>query len=264
VFDPALKHYPRAFVQLPEHSPRDATLEACVQGLARARIREHVVLRGSITLARWFGDLARSPHDIDLIVRDPAIAPESDAAKELLADLRDAVCAGLHDARLQVLNDEITVDKIWTYERAEGRRLSIPFGARDRELDAIQVDIVFRAPLHDAAVFEQLEEDSAVRCGVWMASKAESLAWKLLWLTTDVYPQAKDLYDALLLAEATELPQSILDAVLEDGKVAMPDALDRLSVDEKSWTEFAKAMPKVRTQTCAMVRSQLRDALRLK
>ena len=30
-----------------------------------------------------------------------------------------------------------------------------------------------------------------------------ALAWKLLWLATDTYPQGKDLYDAVLLAENT-------------------------------------------------------------
>lgn len=32
-----------------------------------------------------------------------------------------------------------------------------------------------------------------------------SLAWKVQWLITDMYPQAKDLYDAVLLAERTPL-----------------------------------------------------------
>jgi predicted nucleotidyltransferase component of viral defense system len=251
VFDPALKHYPRAFVQLPEYSTRDATLEACVQGLARVDVRERVVLRGSITLAQWFGDRARSPHDIDLVVRDPTLVPDSDAARELLSKLRDAACDGLRTARLTVLEHEVTVDSIWTYERAEGRRLSIPYASRDG-VDSIQIDVVFSAPLHDAPVFEQLDTD--LRCGVWLASKAESLAWKLLWLTTDFFPQAKDLYDALLLAEATTLERKLLDAVIADDKVQFPQALDSIRVSEDSWAALAKSN--------AGTEQQLRDALR--
>ena len=37
-----------------------------------------------------------------------------------------------------------------------------------------------------------------------------ALAWKLLWLATDTYPQGKDLYDAVLLAEHTTVDQSLV------------------------------------------------------
>jgi hypothetical protein len=39
---------------------------------------------------------------------------------------------------------------------------------------------------------------------VLAAPPALALAWKLQWLATDFYPQAKDLYDAMLLAEHTD------------------------------------------------------------
>ncbi|PYC74957.1 hypothetical protein C7C45_03455 [Micromonospora arborensis] len=35
-----------------------------------------------------------------------------------------------------------------------------------------------------------------------------ALAWKLLWLATDRYPQGKDLYDAALLAEHTTVTKA--------------------------------------------------------
>ena len=44
-----------------------------------------------------------------------------------------------------------------------------------------------------------------------------SLAWKLLWLETDMHPQGKDLYDAALLAEQTHLSLSLLKMVLQSG-----------------------------------------------
>ena len=52
---------------------------------------------------------------------------------------------------------------------------------------------------------------------VLAASNEESLAWKLLWLFSDFYPQGKDRYDAVLLAERTALRSSLLKTVLEDG-----------------------------------------------
>jgi hypothetical protein len=53
---------------------------------------------------------------------------------------------------------------------------------------------------------------------IWSASKELSLAWKLLWLETDMYSQGKDLYDATLLAEQTQLPFELLRQVLESSE----------------------------------------------
>jgi hypothetical protein len=53
---------------------------------------------------------------------------------------------------------------------------------------------------------------------IWSASKELSLAWKLRWLETDIYPQGKDLYDATLLAEQTYLPFDLLREVLESSE----------------------------------------------
>jgi hypothetical protein len=262
VFDPALKHYRRAFIQIPEYSARDAALEACTQGIAAAPVREDVVVRGSLTLARWFGPRARSPHDVDLVVRDVAIGPASDRAQALLGELRDAVCAGLTRARLQILENEISVDDIWTYERAEGRRLSIPYARTKGTADAIQVDIVFRAPLHDEPVFER-PEPGDLRRGVWTASKSESLAWKLLWLSTDFHPQAKDLYDAVLLAEATPLSRQLLERVFEGEKSQWPEQVDQIRIATDTWAEFVAQIPSVPKVTEDMLREQLRTHLRL-
>lgn len=46
------------------------------------------------------------------------------------------------------------------------------------------------------------------------ASPALSLAWKLFWLETDAYPQGKDLYDAILLAEETTVDWSLVTRLL--------------------------------------------------
>ena len=85
----------------------------------------------------------------------------------------------------------------------------------------IQVDVVFREPIQDAPVLEVLHDENEARGyrerpagpSLWFASRAESLAWKLLWLDTDMHPQAKDVYDAVLLAEHGALSLEFLGRV---------------------------------------------------
>jgi hypothetical protein len=136
-----------------------------------------------------------------------------------LGEIEEAVCKALAWGEVDFVEEEIALDDIWTYERAEGRRLSVPwFSGKVR--DVIQVDIVFREPLQDVPTLEALGDagghgyrDAAACPSVWFASRAESLAWKLLWLETDSYPQGKDLYDAILLAEHVALPVELVSAV---------------------------------------------------
>lgn len=52
-----------------------------------------------------------------------------------------------------------------------------------------------------------------------------SLAWKLVWLATDMYPQGKDLYDAVLLAERCTAPYELVHTVFrESGEYFPPKA----------------------------------------
>lgn len=60
---------------------------------------------------------------------------------------------------------------------------------------------------------------------VWSVNKEVSLAWKLLWLETDIYPQGKDLYDAALLAKQTHLRLGLLKEVLQSGDWRSKEAL---------------------------------------
>src|SRR6185295_8653574 len=90
VFDPALKHYPDAFVKGPLRDlemarelemARAPLLRRAVRAIAQS-VRELVVLRGSVALAAWFPGRARRPHDIDLIVRDPTCTPDDRPAHD--------------------------------------------------------------------------------------------------------------------------------------------------------------------------------------
>jgi hypothetical protein len=221
VFDPALKHRQRAFVKGPPPAKdaasalereRSRLLHLCLEGLAGSRVRDELVVRGSVTLERWFPGRARPAHDLDLVVRNPGTGPHSTHAPILLGEIEEAICKALAWGEADFVEEEIALEDIWTYERAEGRRLSVPwFSGKVR--DVIQVDVVFREPLQDVPTLEVLGDDPAVYPSLWFASRAESLAWKLLWLETDSYPQGKDLYDALLLAEHVALPVELVSAV---------------------------------------------------
>ena len=92
------------------------------------------------------------------------------------------------------------------------------------------MDVVFNEPLLTVPVQTAVKiSDDAGRL-LWTADKELSLAWKLLWLETDIYPQGKDLYDATLLAERTYLPLELLERVLRSG--------DWRPLEEKLTAEF--------------------------
>ena len=138
---------------------------------------------------------------MDFVVTPHTITSNSRTAATLLRDLKTALltapAAGLHP-------DRITETAIWTYERADGRRLAVPFWAPGSPEDHLQIDIVFGEPL-------PLPPEPLTLPGVdaplQAAPASLALAWKLLWLATDLYPQGKDLYDAALLAEHTTVDQ---------------------------------------------------------
>ena len=65
-----------------------------------------------------------------------------------------------------------------------------------------------------------------------------SLAWKLLWLHSDMHPRGKDLYDAMLLAESTSMPPGLLEAVFAVGNNSPPDVLADLRRNTLEWVGF--------------------------
>ncbi|WP_164545204.1 nucleotidyl transferase AbiEii/AbiGii toxin family protein [Antribacter gilvus] len=119
---------------------------------------------------------------------------------------------------------DAVLEDIWTYERAEGRRLLVPY-----DIDqpgpwpeaTVQIDIVFDEALAVDPVEVALTPSGA---RLRAAPPELQLAWKILWLTTDGFPQGKDLYDAVLLAEAVDVPWPLLAEVLRPERRADADA----------------------------------------
>jgi hypothetical protein len=270
VFDPALLHYTRAFrVGAPAF---DDVAQAQRWRLARRRAAEHVlsatvhspfaehlVLRGSVLMRAWFGDEAREPGDIDWTIVPETILKSDAWSAELSKHLASVVADGPEaSAGIRFDAAAVAVDDIWTYDRAPGTRIVYPWRATD-EADAdlpagaVQCDFVFGEALPSPPVRTPIPLlDAPEPLHVLAADLHASLAWKLLWLETDQYPQGKDLYDAVLLAERARetnqpLPHDVLLQTLKRSpdfrrEPLPPDFPLQWTVD---WENFRKEHPQV-------------------
>ncbi|NUT46686.1 MAG: nucleotidyl transferase AbiEii/AbiGii toxin family protein, partial [Saccharothrix sp.] len=197
--------------------------------------------RGSVALRAWLGEAAREPGDLDFVVTPrtfPADGPEADA---LLSGLVAAVAA---DPGPGLRADQVVSEHIWTYERVPGRRLVFPFDVEGLPQGAVQVDLVFGEEMpEDPVTVEVPPLGTPARA----ASPRLSLAWKLLWLMTDTYPQGKDLYDAVLLAEHTTVPLELVRELLRPELDTEADAFAAESVLALAvdWDNFRAERPGV-------------------
>jgi hypothetical protein len=244
-FDPALKQYPNAYrAGEPDFlvtatgtrwkTARRSAMNHLLSAIAATAWADHLVLRGSITMAAWVGAAAREPGDLDFVVTPHTIASTSTDATALLHEIKTAIRT-IRGAGFQP--DRITETTIWTYERADGRRLLVPFSTPDPPDGHVQIDIVFgeRLPLPpETLALPGIEQP------LLAAPASLSLAWKLLWLATDMYPQGKDLYDAALLAEHTTVDQALVRDLLRpelgpEADTFTPETVLAWNVD---WTNF--------------------------
>ncbi|MEV4481499.1 nucleotidyl transferase AbiEii/AbiGii toxin family protein [Micromonospora coxensis] len=251
-FDPALKHYPNAYrAGEPDFlvattgqlwvNARRAAMNHVLTAIAASTWGQHLILRGSVTMAAWVGDAAREPGDLDFVVAPHTITSDSTDARTLLDAIRTAVRTA-PGTGLQP--DRITESAIWTYERADGRRLVIPFSTPGAPDGDVQIDIVFgeRLPLPpEVLILPGVDEP------LLAAPAALALAWKLLWLATDMYPQGKDLYDAVLLAEHTTVDQAVVRQLMrpELGTEADTFTAETVLSWQVDWTNFTDEYPAI-------------------
>ncbi len=229
IFDPALQHYPRGFrrgdpVLPPEDALRWQRARRTVMGHVIRAIQDtplagQLVARGSLTLKAIMGDEAREPGDVDWVVIPDSIHLESREGAALLNDVIQAVTSATPPEGIVMEHGEIARTDIWTYERASGHRIVFPWVTPGLPPGLVQMDFVFRETLLTPTwrLGFVLEEGQAP-VSFMAASEEESLAWKLLWLHTDMHPQGKDLYDAVLLAERAAVPPWLLFKVLENAR----------------------------------------------
>lgn len=251
-FDPALKQYPNAYrageptflvtaTAQRWSSARRTAMHHVLAAIAATTWGEHLVLRGSVAMPAWVGAAAREPGDLDLVVTPHTITSDSADARALLDDVKTAV-RSIRGAGLRP--DRIAESAIWTYERADGRRLVVPFTAPDAPDGHVQIDIVFGEHLPLPAQSLRLP---GLDAPVMAASAPLCLAWKLQWLATDLYPQGKDLYDAVLLAEHTTVDQALVRELIRPDLGAEADLLSAETVLswQVDWTNFTDEYPTI-------------------
>ncbi|NUR49005.1 MAG: nucleotidyl transferase AbiEii/AbiGii toxin family protein [Hamadaea sp.] len=250
-FDPALKQYPNAYrAGEPEFPDRtvDARWRATRQAsaahvlalIAASPWADHLVLRGSTTLRAWLGETAREPGDLDFVVVPADLRANDPSADRMLADIVEAVRA---DPGPGLQAEQVAAADIWTYDRVPGRRLTFPFVAPDLPRGTVQVDFVFGEAMPVAA-----QRVSVYGVDVACAPPDLALAWKLMWLESDMYPQGKDLLDAALLAEYTtvslKLVRDVLRTAPSDAGIE-PDGFTAASVLkwDVDWENFVDEYP---------------------
>ncbi|WP_244305552.1 nucleotidyl transferase AbiEii/AbiGii toxin family protein [Kitasatospora cheerisanensis] len=187
--------------------------------------------------------------------------PETHAPHETLLDLvreRPTVAPGL------VLDpDAAREDGTWTYAAAlagydaPGVRLALPWQADGHPPGEVRLDFARDEWLPEPPVWTAIPRaDGSGPTVLRTASRELSLAWKLLWLHADSAAagraRAKDLHDAVLLAETAAAPPApdLLRRVFrrEPGRPAAGGAprLDAVLLPAADWAQFRASHPRVR------------------
>ncbi|WP_018654842.1 nucleotidyl transferase AbiEii/AbiGii toxin family protein [Actinomadura flavalba] len=251
VFDPALKQHARAVrageprftdpaVQARWLAARRRARDHVLAAIAASPWREHLVLRGSVLLRAWYGDDAREPGDLDFVVVPGDWELDDPRTAALFKDVAAGAEAlsGGDDVRVDAT--EVLSDEIWTYDRVPGRRLVLGWHAGGLE-GSVQLDFVF------GELLPVPPEPTVLPGGVELlgATRELSLAWKVMWVLNDMYPQGKDAYDALLLARDTTLTYRLLARVYVAADASDLHRLPRASDlgPDVDWDEFAKEYP---------------------
>ncbi|MFE7957962.1 nucleotidyl transferase AbiEii/AbiGii toxin family protein [Streptomyces sp. NPDC057413] len=259
VFDPAMKHHQDAYRasdpvfadparQEAWRTARRTALHLVLAAIAGSRWADALVLRGSVLMSVWFGEAAREPGDLDFVVVPDSWGIDEPRTARMLEQVAAAAQAlAAQDASgVRISAEGALVEDIWTYERVPGRRMMLPWSAPGVPGGHVQLDFVFNERLPEPPQPVTLP-GGAVLQG---ATPALSLAWKMLWLVSDMYAQGKDLYDAVLLAERHPLPYALLHEVFrlsgewpeyhrED--VRLEDVVEAVGCVE--WHHFVKEYP---------------------
>ncbi|MCQ4213417.1 nucleotidyl transferase AbiEii/AbiGii toxin family protein [Streptomyces longispororuber] len=265
VFDPALLQFPYAYrAGDPRFTSEDearawflarrTALDLVLAAVAGTPLGARLVLRGSALMATWFGAAAREPGDLDYVA--PADWEfEGTEARELFGQLAAAAqrtAWDRPDGGVRIDADGAVTEDIWTYDRVPGRRLLLPWTAPGTAGGTVQIDVVFHELLASPAVPTPLRPLGAGPGTVVDAVTPElSLAWKVMWLVSDIHPQGKDLYDAVLLAERSAPSYEVLQAafVLAGDELLRPGGrwwlTEIAECADIGWEHFRSEYPQV-------------------
>lgn len=184
---------------------------------------------------------------------EPADFPPYDDLLERVRARPRAAAGVLLDA------DGARRDGTWAYAYTNGEvgpagiRILIPWRADSGPVGVAQLDFSRDERLPEAPVWTAVPRGDGGVTVARTASRGLSLAWKLRWLVADAAaeggPQCKDLYDAVLLAEACR-----------ERPLPEPPRLAGVRVDERAWQRFCAAHPGVRGSAADWL-ARLRTAL---
>lgn len=208
VFEPALKQYRNAYRAADPvfadpvrgetwRTARRQALHLVLAAIAGSEWADALVLRGSLLMPLWFGEAAREPGDLDFVVVPADWRLEESRTNRMIRGIAEAARARGGAVGFSA-RDAVVEDMPWS---APG----LPGGH-------VQLDFVFNERLPEAPEPVELPGGAVLPA----ATPGLSLAWKLMWLITDLHPQGKDLYDAVLLAERHALSHELLQQVLRE------------------------------------------------
>lgn len=267
LFEPALAQYSAFRAGEPVFSSesegarwfalRSHVLRHILSHICQSPASEHVVLRGSLLMSLWFGDDARRPGDIDWVVIPDTWRFNSSEAKKLIRTIQDCLRGTRGDGEVEftIPDQKFVSEDIWTYEKAPGKRLIVPWHCQDATMNGtVQIDLVFEEIIPGEPTLIDIGPKTASAIQIAGATIEQSLAWKLLWLETDTYGQGKDLFDAVLLAEHCVLDAQLLRDTFRVGDVtgiANNDALGRFNAETIrrwyiEWDDFKTEYPNIR------------------
>jgi Nucleotidyl transferase AbiEii toxin, Type IV TA system len=258
LFDPALKNFPRALrlgdpafnnpeIRQQWFGVRRQVIDRLLRSITESRWQEQLVLRGSLLLKTWLGDIAREPGDIDWVFQPGTTTSNSEVAQELIPEIMGMAYQSIQIGDVSINIGQIFVDDIWTYERADGKRIVVPWEVAGLPLGDVQIDIVFGEKLSEPPIRTAI---AGIEMPLWSASPQLSLVWKLLWLITDRYPQGKDLYDAVILAEHYGFPLDLCRGVLASHNISVKKYTEYQywlkTLNGLEWDAFQQEYPEVK------------------
>ncbi|MFI6942875.1 nucleotidyl transferase AbiEii/AbiGii toxin family protein [Streptomyces sp. NPDC050418] len=260
VFEPAFKHLDRAFRALAPafmdeeeaaawRAARQRAQHTVLASIAASPWADALVLRGSVLLPVWLGEQAREPGDLDFVVVPEDWGLEQGRTERMLEGIAEAAqrTAEEQGGPLRITARDAVVEQIWAYDRVPGLRMMLPWSVPEMPGGQVQLDFVFNEKLAVAPEPVRLPGDVVVQA----ATPALSLAWKVMWLVSDSYPQGKDLYDAVLLAERHPLPWPLLDTVFRLAEAEpYPQRTVRMADVEAireyvEWPDFRREYPQL-------------------
>lgn len=255
VFDPALKQFSNGFREgipifaKPEdsttwHDARHRVIQHVLRTVADSPLRDHLILRGSIMMKHWFGEQARRPNDVDWLVHPTQIGHQ---AQTIVREFVELISIAPSTDEITLNVRQTRVDDIWTYDRAPGKRVLIPWQLPRLPRGFLQLDFVFEEELWKPEQSVSMHSFSK-GLSLLAAGMEQSLAWKILWLSTDMYPQGKDLYDAVLLAESVSVEHELLvTAWTDNGRLELRDFSEDAPMHWpiEDWDDFTSEYPHV-------------------